>query len=332
MHNICSIILAAGKGTRMKASRPKVLHEILGLPLIYYPIDLAQSFSRKTIIVYGHKKELLDTYLEGFDLEKVVQETPLGTGHAVMQASGLIRKISPDSVLIIPGDMPLVQKGSIASLIDTFTSTKSDMGILTAIFDNPHGYGRIKRDDEGRVISIVEEVEASREDKKIREINTGVYIIKTSFLLDAASRIESNNKKGEFFLTDIVGMADKVSACITEDSNEAHGINSQKQLAHAASVMQHKILGLWMDAGTTIIDPNTTWIGPQSRIGENVEIWPNSHILGTCRIKDNTRIMPNTWIQDSHIAEDCIIGHNSILEHAEIKKKTTLKEYTVIRE
>ena len=314
MQNTISIILAAGKGTRMKSALPKVLHEILGLPLIYYPITLAEAFSNVVAVVVGHGREQVEERLLPFQVRTVVQDPPLGTGHAVLQARDILCECPFENVIVLPGDMPLVDKASLKGLIDLQTSSHAALGVLTATLDDPTGYGRILRDQDGRVRAIVEHSEASQEERSIREINTGVYVIRRDFLLEAASRLAPDNTKGEFYLTDIVAMAPDAVGFPMADAEGAHGINSQAQLAWAAGIMQQRINRAHMDEGLTLIDPHTTWISPLTRLGRDVTVWPNVHILGESVVGDHVTILPNTWIRDACIASGRSVPPGSIIE------------------
>ncbi|MEA3224041.1 MAG: NTP transferase domain-containing protein [Thermodesulfobacteriota bacterium] len=332
MHNICTVILAAGKGTRMKSKRPKVMHEILGFPLIYYTIKLARKVSNSIVVVIGYGKEHINTYLDKPELTKVVQEPQLGTGHALLQARDILRSIAATDVIILPGDMPLIKDESIGRLIDIYQGTGSDMGILTAVLQDPYGYGRIIRDGNGHVISIVEELDAATDQKGIHEINTGAYIINKGFLLDALPRLSAKNAKGEFYLTDIVGMAKHAVSFNVASPDEAYGINSRRQLSHAAAIMQQRINDDFMETGVTIIDPRAAWIGPEASIAHDAEIWPNVCILGAVKIEQGVKIMPGAWITDSNIGKDSIIGNNSVIEKSAIKPGSIIEPYSYIKD
>jgi len=307
------------------------MHEILGMPLIYYSIRLAREISSTIIGVVGHGREVVGPYMDTFSIKQVIQDPPLGTGHAILQTKPVLETVDAAEVIILPGDMPLINPVSLARLIETFHNSRSPIGILTAELPEPFGYGRIVRDGNSQVSAIVEEIEASEEQKKIREINTGVYIIDKEFLLEAVGKLSPDNTKGEFYLTDIVAMSEYAASYTVEDYNEAHGINSRTQLAHASSLMQRRINEGIMDTGVTMIDPQTTWISPTAEIEPDVEIWPNVHILGTSTIETQTRIMPGVWIRDSRLGKGSIAGHSCIIEETEVKAGSTLKPFTCLR-
>ncbi len=307
------------------------MHEILGFPLIFYPISLAKKIGSSIIGVIGHGREIVGPYLDQFSITKVVQDPPLGTGHAVLMARDALEKMPVKDVIIIPGDMPLIEYSSIASLIEVYCASGAPIGVLTACLPDPFGYGRIIRDEKNNVCGIVEHNDATDVQKKIQEINTGVYIIDKTFLLDSVSRLTPNNAKGELYLTDIVQMADFASSFIAPDFNEAHGINSRAQLCQAGAIMQQRINRAFMDEGVTLIDPGSVWISPLATIGTDVEIWPHTHIMGNSAIDSDVKIMPNTWINDSRIGTRSFIGHYSLIEESEIAPDTTLPPYSRIQ-
>ncbi len=330
MQKNCTIILAAGKGTRLKSETPKVLHEILGLPLIHYPVSLAAKLGTETICVVGHGREAVGAYLERFPVRQVVQDPPLGTGHAVLMARRALEETDAEDVVILPGDMPLVEYSSLASLMEVYRASHAPIGVLTARMPDPTGYGRIVRDWENRMIAIVEHHDADERQRMIDEINTGVYVIDKSFLLRAVEGLSPDNAKQEFYLTDVVRMAKFAASYQVPDYREAHGINSRAQLGEAAQVMQHRVNRAFMDEGVTVMDPSSTWISPLARIGKDVEIWPNVHILGECRVDSQVRIMPNTWIRNSCIGTRSIIGNGSMIEDATISPDSDLPAHSVI--
>ena len=324
--------MAAGKGTRLKSAKPKVMHEILGCPLLFYPISLAQKLESSIICVVGHGREEVAPYLHRFPVTRVVQDPPLGTGHAVMVCRDALKGLPASQVVILPGDMPLIQFSSLKALMEVFSSSQAPMGILTAVLPDASGYGRIIRDARGDVTAIVEHNDATEEERKINEINTGVFILQKEFLLDAVDRLTPNNAKGEYYITDIVKMAGRASSFAAPDCNEAHGINSRSQLAHAASLMQKRINERFMEEGVTLIDPGGVWIGPEATIAGDVEIWPGVQVMGKTVIETGVKIMPNTWIGNSHVGAGCTVGNNCLLENTSIEKDTDIPAYSRVQE
>jgi bifunctional UDP-N-acetylglucosamine pyrophosphorylase/glucosamine-1-phosphate N-acetyltransferase len=330
METTCSIILAAGKGTRLKSEYPKVLHEVLGYPLIYYSLCLTEDISTSVIAVVGHGRDMVIRYLESFHVKTVVQEPQLGTGHAILMAKDALQQAHATHILILPGDMPLIRKESLKGLLDAYHSAGADIGVLTARIADASGYGRIVRDRKGTLKRIVEHNDATQKQQKINEINTGVYVINKEFLLSSVKKICPDNTKGEFYLTDVVAMAHKVVSFTATDPDEAHGINSRGQLTFAQERMQQRINTALMESGVTLQVPSTIWISPAVEIAHDVEIWPNCHVMGKCRIGEGVKIMPNTWIKDSTIGERTTIGMGSMIEGRKIKAGSVIAPYSQI--
>lgn len=325
--SISTLILAAGKGTRMKSEKSKVMHEILGHPLVWYPATIGFSLGPDIIGVIGHGREQVGPYLSSMGIRTAVQDPPLGTGHAVLVARELLGQNHCDDIIIIPGDMPLIRKESVEKLIGIYKSSGAEMGILTAKLHDPFGYGRVVRNGSGYVTGIIEEIDADKDIKAIKEVNTSVYIVNRKFLIDAVGRIKNNNAKGEYYLTDIVRMADGVVGAETMEPDEANGINSRDQLAHAACVMQDRINLGHMTEGVSIKAPKSTWISPEAVIGRDVEIWPNVHIMGKSVVGDNTVIMPGAWLKDSNLGAGCNIGHSAYIEGAAVPGGSVIESF-----
>ncbi len=325
--SISTLILAAGKGTRMKSEKSKVMHEILGHPLVWYPVTIGLLLGQDIMGVIGHGREQVGPYLSSMGIKTAVQDPPLGTGHAVLVARELLEQNQSDDIIIIPGDMPLIRKESVERLIGIYKSSGAQMGILTARLPEPFGYGRIVRNSSGYVTGIIEEIDATPDIKAIDEVNTSVYIVNRKFLIDAVGRIKNDNAKGEYYLTDIVKMAAGVVGAETMELEEANGINSRDQLACAAGIMQDRINLRHMREGVSIIAPKSTWISPESEIGRDVEIWPNVHIMGKSVIGDNTVIMPGAWVKDSNLGAGCSIGHCSHIEGTAVPGGSVIESF-----
>jgi bifunctional UDP-N-acetylglucosamine pyrophosphorylase/glucosamine-1-phosphate N-acetyltransferase len=328
------LILAAGLGTRMKSKYPKVMHKIMGKELVNWVIDTAKKLNpSKIAVVLGHKSDLVEKILPD-DIEIYYQKEQLGTGHAVMSAKEFITN---EDVLILYGDTPLITVETLKNLINKHKETNANATILTAILDNPTGYGRIIKDSQGKVLSIVEELEATEEQKKIKEINAGFVIYKGDKLLEGLSKINANNNKGEYYLTDVPIYIDNVETYVLNDFSEVLGINNRVQLAEAEKIMRKRTLNKLMLNGVTIIDPDNTYISPDVEIGQDTIIHPMTFIFGNTIIGEECEIGPMTRINNCKIGnfvkiirsecEEAVIDNNvSVGPYSRLRTGTHLKE------
>jgi bifunctional UDP-N-acetylglucosamine pyrophosphorylase / glucosamine-1-phosphate N-acetyltransferase len=312
-----SVILAAGQGTRMNSSLPKVLHPILGYPMVWYAVTASKLVTKNDpVVVVGHAADAVRETL-GEIAKYVLQEEQLGTGHAVQQAEATLRG-KTDYVLVTYGDMPLVSAETLQELVAAQQAHDGPISVLTLVADDPRGFGRIVRDENGAVIAIVEEAQASAEQLAIRELNTGVFCFSADWLWDALDRIELS-PKGEYYLTDLVEIAvnegQSVQAFIVDDPTEMIGINTRVHLSEAANRMQQRINQKWMLAGVTIQDPRSTFIEPGVTIGRDSVIAPNTYLKGDSRVGEACIIGPNSLIQDTKMGDRCEVLF-SVLENA----------------
>lgn len=341
MKNITAVILAAGRGTRMKSARPKVLHEILGRPIIDYVLSALKGAGvTETITVAGYGSEELKKALKGGKV--VIQKKLLGSGDAVMSAKAALGS-HPGDILIICGDTPLVKPSTVKALIDKHRASKAGLTVLTAEMDNPTGYGRIVRDDNGRIVKIVEELEAGLYEEVIKEINVGTYCCKASELFEALAEVKPNKKKGEVFLTDAIAVlckkkAGSVESVTTRDQDEATGINTRKDLARVTGVIKSRIIEALMESGVTVEDPPSTTIYPDVRIGRDTVIYPNTFIeagvrIGSmCRIGPFARLRPGTTVSDKvEIGNFVELNRTTVSDGTKIKHHAYLGDTTVGR-
>lgn len=293
---IGAIILAAGKGTRLKTELPKVLHEVCGRPMLAYVIDAcrAAGVADCTVVVGYGKDKVMDMFAGDRELTWVEQREQLGTGHAVMvcreQLSGM------DHTVVLCGDGPLIRGETIKGLVDTHLREKCAVTLATAVLDDPAGYGRICRDASGSFLGIVEHHDASAEQRSIREINPSYYCFESPKLLRALDRLQPDNAKREYYITDCVGLlrgaGEKVVAITSVPPEDIFSINSRADLALVSRVMRDRVVQRWMESGVTVVDPGSTWIDARATIGPDTVLYPNVYVHGPVQIGGRCRIGP----------------------------------------
>jgi bifunctional UDP-N-acetylglucosamine pyrophosphorylase/glucosamine-1-phosphate N-acetyltransferase len=330
--NICSIILAAGQGTRMKSALPKVLHPLLGRPMLQYALDTAAELSpTQPVVVVGHGASKIQEVFNG-KARFVLQEPQLGTGHAVQQAEALLRG-QVDLVLVTYADMPLLTAQTLQSIVQAHQAHTGPLTMLTALVDDPRGFGRILRSPEGNVLGIVEEAQATPEQRAIRELNIGVYCFDADWLWGALRRVPLS-PKGEYYLTDVVAIAVadqlSVSAQLLYDIEEGIGINTRLHLAEASAILRQRLNRRWMLEGVTLIDPATTYIEPGVAIGMDTVIWPNTHLQGETSIGVGCVIGPDTIVRDSRVGNHCEL-FSSVVENAVLGDQVEIGPYCHLR-
>lgn len=326
-----SVILAAGKGTRMKSEQSKVLHKVNGVPMIRRVVDVLENIgNKKNVFILGHKKE--DVLVEMGDVDFVTQREQLGTGHAILIAKDKIREYGED-VLITCGDTPLLKEETLRNLKDAFDEKKLDCIVLSCKVKNPFGYGRIVKEN-GKISNIVEEKEADENERKIDEINTGVYIFKNESLLYAIEKIDNNNSKGEYYLTDAIKILTSegynVDSFQIEDEDEILGVNSKVQLAQAEKILRNRKNVELMDSGVILIDPDAVYIEGNVQIGQDTIIYPNVTIQGNTKIGKNCEILGNTRIENSVIADNVKI-EASVVEQSILEQGVTVGPFAHLR-
>lgn len=330
-----AIVLSAGKGTRMHSELPKGAFIVIDKPMVAHAVDMLKKSSIDNIVVVvGHLKEVIYDLLKDEGVEFATQEIQNGTASAAMTAKELLEDKEGDT-LIIPADMPLISSELVEELYKVHTERKNDLTVLSAFLDNPFAYGRIVRDKNGKFLKITEEVDANEEEKKIKEINSGLILCNNSLLFKELSKIKNNNKKGEYYLTDIVEImikdSYKVDAYPTKDSVDIIGVNDRYSLSVAEKTLSDRIKKNLMLNGTTIRFPETVMIGEDVAIGSDVTIEPNTIIYGFTKIGDNSVIGPNTEIDSS------IIGSNtrvrmSLISNSSVGSNTTVGPFAHLRD
>lgn len=327
---IKSIILAAGKGTRMKSDTPKVLHKIFDKALVGYVIEAVNNTGLvdENFVIVGHQADLVDNYIKSnyANSRTVLQSPQLGTGHAVSMTLPYLEDFEGE-VIILCGDTPLITSDTLKEFINFHYTKGSELTVMGAIFDNPTNYGRLIRNDDGTLNSIVEEKDANPEQKLVKEVNAGIYCLNWSKIKPAFSQLKTNNAQGEYYLTDIIKWANeqnlKVNAYTLKDNEEIFGINSKAHLAEASRMLNDKIVKKHLENGVTIIDPLTTWISPETEIAADTVIYPSCYITGKNKIGKNCKIGPF-----AHLRGDVVLEDNVKIGNFVEVKKTTIKSNT----
>lgn len=325
---IKAVILAAGKGTRMKSNTPKVLHKIFEKPLLGYVLDNVKNIVNESFVIVGHHAEEVTEYVQKeYENAKTVLQTPqLGTGHAVSMVCPSLENFN-GQVIILCGDTPLITEDTLKNFIDYHNSNNSDLTVMSTIFENPANYGRIIRENDNSLKCIVEEKDATPEQKAVKEVNAGIYCLNWNKIKQAFCQLTSNNAQGEYYLTDIIEWGKKnslnVNAYIMENNEEIYGINSRSNLATATKLMNTRKLNKLMDNGVTIVDPDSTWISEDTEIGADTTIYPATYIEGKNKIGNNCKIGPCAHLRgDVEIADNCKIGNFVEVKKAKIDHNT----------
>ncbi|MCK9417819.1 MAG: bifunctional UDP-N-acetylglucosamine diphosphorylase/glucosamine-1-phosphate N-acetyltransferase GlmU [Nitrospirae bacterium] len=315
------VVLAAGLGTRMKSELAKALHPLAGRPLIQHVLNAAAGVEpEKTVLVLGYQADKVRNAVGEYRPEIVLQAEQLGTGHAVQQAAETI-SAGAGPVLVLCADTPLITSKTLKDVIELHTTSRAAVTFITAKVDNPSGYGRVVRGKTG-VMRVVEEKDATAAQKKIQEVNAGIYCFDRKFLLSSLTLLGKNNAQKEYYLPDTIELAKKrkhrVSAFLCGDPHEIMGVNSRCDLSQAESIMRRRINRQWMLDGVTMLDPETVFIGTDVRLGRDVVLYPNVRIEGRTRIGAACVIHSGSRIVNSMIADNVTVKDCSVIEESEI--------------
>lgn len=334
--SVKSIILAAGKGTRMKSDTPKVLHKIFGVPLLGYVIDALEGLADENFVIVGHQAETVTEYVnkEFSNVKTVLQSPQLGTGHAVSMACPQLENFDGE-VLILCGDTPLITNDTLKEFIDFHCENNSDLTVMSAMFENPTNYGRIIREENGTLSSIVEEKDATQEQKQVKEVNAGIYCLDWQKVKASFADLKSNNAQGEYYLTDIISWGKSknlnVNAYTLRNNEEIFGINSKIHLAEATKILNEKTLLKLMEDGVTVVDPKTAWISPKTTIESDTIIYPNVYITGENKIGSHCSIGPFAHIRGgAEIGNNVRIGNFVEIKNSTIKNNTNVSHLSYI--
>ena len=314
------VILAAGRGKRMKSGTPKILHEALGRPMIQYVIDAVHTLNpAKTIVVIGNGADEVKEAIHDGHLTFVLQKELLGTGDALAIAK---KELLKGTVLVLNGDCPLITAGTLRSLLAKHKRSKNVLSFLSFIDESMSGYGRIIRDGSGNVTGIVEDKHASSIEKKMfNELNGGVYVMESE-TLGSLGKINRNSSSGEYYLTDIIGIVYKSGKRLDAyqcPSEEIRGVNSREELYEISAILKRRVISGWMQQGVTFIDPETTHVHVSATIGRDTVIYPNTYIEGRTSIGQNCIIYPGSRICDSVLGKRVVIKDNTLIEKSRVR-------------
>ena len=350
---IKAVILAAGKGTRMKSeTTPKVLHQIMGKTLLGYVLDNVKNFASEQFVIVGHHAQEVEDFVKtNYTNAKTVLQTPqLGTGHAVSMVCPNLENYD-GLILILCGDTPLIKEETLKSFVEFHKANNSDITVMSTIFNNPTNYGRIIRDTDNSLKCTVEEKDATPEQKAVKEVNAGIYCLNWGKVKTAFSQLKTNNAQGEYYLTDIISwgkeQALKVNAFILDDSDEIYGINSRLNLATATKIMNRRNLERYMENGVTIVDPESTWISEdteigtdtiiypatyiegKNKIGKSCKIGPCAHLRGGVEVCDNVKVGNFVEVKKSKISSNTNVGHLSYIGDSELGEHVNIGAGTI---
>jgi bifunctional UDP-N-acetylglucosamine pyrophosphorylase/glucosamine-1-phosphate N-acetyltransferase len=336
------VILAAGKGTRMKSELVKVLHPIAGSPMLSYPMDLARSLNpTRLVVVVGFQADLVQEKFRADDVAFALQKEQLGTGHAVLATYPALQNFH-GTVLILSGDVPLLSERTTGGFLKSHQERQAALSVLTVELENPRGYGRIFRNADGSISRITEDKDLPPGEEKIQEINTGIYCVDADFLFSALSHLTPENVQKEYYLTDIVSRANlerkKAFPFLAETPLEVMGINTRVELARASQDMRRKIAEHHMLEGVTLIDPETTYIDREVRIGRDTVIYPSCYLLGRTSLGAGCVIEPGCKLTNTRAGNNVTIKASSVISESVIEDRVEvgpfvhLRPQTILRE
>jgi bifunctional UDP-N-acetylglucosamine pyrophosphorylase/glucosamine-1-phosphate N-acetyltransferase len=334
MEKLTALILAAGQGTRMKSKYPKVLHPLLGEPMLRYVTDAARAAGAERIaVVIGFEGERVQAAM-GPELEYIWQREQLGTGHAVLMAREFLAKATGE-LLVLYGDTPLIKPETLCELIELQRATGAAGAILTTRMQDPAGYGRIIRNTGNEISGIVEHKDASSGERIIDEVNTGIYCFTIAALREALAELTPQNAQGEYYLTDVfaafIGNGLKVAGLLTGDAEAVMGPNDRAQLARTEAFLREAINQRWMAEGVSIPDPATAYIGPHVRIGRDTTVFPGTFIFGKTVIGSDCVIGPQSRIVDSTIGDNTEVQYSQVFQ-AELGPQNNIGPYSFVRQ
>lgn len=341
---LSAVVLAAGEGTRMRSARPKPLHRLCGRPMVLHVLDaLAQLPVTRVVVVVGHRAEwvtktLIEHAPPGMVIEFVEQVEQRGTGDAMSVAlTGLPDDEGDDDgdVVVLPGDTPLVRPASLAALVREHRASDAAATLLTAVLDDPTGYGRVVRGRDDSVARVVEDADASDAEREVHEVNTSMYCFRRSVLAPALRRLSPANARGEYYLTDVVSVlyeaGHRVGSVVVVDTMEVAGVNDRAQLAVAEAELRDRINERWMRRGVTMWDPETTYIDVDVQLATDVVLLPGVILQGTCVVGEHAEIGPNSRLVDTTVGEGAVVA-SSVCRRSVIGADARVGPFAVVGE
>jgi bifunctional UDP-N-acetylglucosamine pyrophosphorylase/glucosamine-1-phosphate N-acetyltransferase len=335
MQELGVILLAAGQGTRMRSNLPKVLHPLAGRPLFLHALGTARRLNPERVaVVIGHGGEAVRSAYAGNDVAWIIQEQQLGTGHAVLCAKDVLKEFKGD-VVILSGDVPLIREQTLRMLIERHRSRNAAMTLLTACLAEPKGYGRILRDGEGAIGGIIEEKDATETQRKIKEVNAGVYVASVPFLFAALSEVKNHNQQGEYYLPDIVAIGldqgENIETMRVDDAREMIGVNTREELAFMEKNLRQTINKKWMLAGVTLEDPDTTYIEDGVTIGRDTVIGPNTQLRGKTVIGERCQIDGSVFVTDAEIGDEVHLRFSVVMTGCRAERGAIIGPFAHLR-
>ncbi|OEH84338.1 UDP-N-acetylglucosamine diphosphorylase/glucosamine-1-phosphate N-acetyltransferase [Desulfuribacillus stibiiarsenatis] len=332
-NGVYALILAAGKGTRMKSKHNKVLHQVCGMSMVEHVIYQLKELDIEQIgVVVGHQKDQVMQAL-GNQVHFIEQKEQLGTGHAVMVANEWLAS-KQGTTFVLCGDTPLLTADTLQQLLETHRNGQAVCTVLTAIAEDSTAYGRIVRDEHGKVMRIVEQKDASDVEKQIKEVNSGIYCFDNQFLFEALSQITDQNAQKEYYLTDVIEIFNRtgrtVLPCTVSDFREIVGVNDRVALAKANEILNDRLTRYWMQQGVTILDPHTTYIELKVKLGTDITLYPGVHLRGNTIVEEDCIIGPNVEIEDCHIGQGAHIKQ-SVLSQSTVGQGTNIGPFAYVR-
>ena len=332
---LLALILAAGKGTRFKSEKIKVLHNLLNKPMVQWVVESIQRLKpEKIYVIVGYQKENVMHAIENDGIEFIIQKEQLGTGHAVLAAYDVLRSDEDKDLLVINGDLPLIQTKTIRLFLNYHRKQGNSLSFMTADLEDPTGFGRLIRTEDG-ILSIIEEKDATPAQRKLKQANVGIYLFKVKDLLETIKRLDNKNIKAEYYLTDmieIMGRAQKKAGPFkTESIGEIIGVNDRMELARAVDVLRLRKISELTAQGVTILDPSSVWIDHDVHIGSDTTVYPFVIIEGRSSVGHNCVIYPSSHIFQSKIGDDVRILPSSVIEESTIGKGAQIGPFTHLR-